>query len=224
LVTIVIDSIAGASTKQEMEAEFDKDGYATSKAIIISKAMRKITQLIARENILLIMTNQLRVKMGVSFGDPYTTSGGKAIGFHSSVRMRLHQMGKLKGKLPGDEKERVVGIKTKATIFKNRISPPHREVMFDIYFDSGIDKLSGLLIAMKELKIIKVAGSWMQFDDIKKYTETKFQASGWPAVYKQFERELYEEVCQRYIVKYKDMKFDPTTSEVTLESGTDLSE
>ena len=84
LVTIVVDSVAAATTKVELSADYDQAGYATQKAIIISKAMRKITNLIGRERILVVFTNQLRVRMGVSFGDPYTTSGGKALGFHAS--------------------------------------------------------------------------------------------------------------------------------------------
>jgi len=138
LVTIVVDSIMGASTKIEMAAEYDKDGYATSKSIILSKAMRKVTNWIARERICLIFTNQLRTKLGVSFGDPWTTAGGKALPFHSSVRLRLKSLGQIKGKVNGVEQ--VVGIKTKVTIVKNRMGPPHRSINYDIYFDSGIDK------------------------------------------------------------------------------------
>ena len=90
LVTIVVDSIAGASTKTEMAADFDKDGYATAKALIMSKAMRKITNLIGRERICLIFTNQLRQKLNApAFSDPWTTPGGKSIPFHASVRIRL---------------------------------------------------------------------------------------------------------------------------------------
>ena len=101
LVTIVVDSIMGASTKIEMSMEYDKDGYATSKSIILSKAMRKVTNWIARERICLIFTNQLRTKLGVSFGDPWTTAGGKAIPFHSSVRLRLKNLGQIKAKING---------------------------------------------------------------------------------------------------------------------------
>ena len=89
LVTILVDSLAAASTKIEMDADFDKDGYATQKAIIISKAMRKVTQMIARQKVCLVFTNQLRQKLGVMFGDPWTTSGGKALPFHASTRIRL---------------------------------------------------------------------------------------------------------------------------------------
>ena len=88
LVTILVDSLAAATTRTELAGDFDKDGWATSKAIIISKAMRKITQMIGRQKICLVFTNQLRQKLGVMFGDPWTTSGGKALPFHASTRIR----------------------------------------------------------------------------------------------------------------------------------------
>lgn len=84
LVTIALDSVSAATTKIEQDADYDKDGWATAKAILMSKAMRKITNIIAKQRVLLICTSQLREKMGVMFGDKYTTSGGKALGFHAS--------------------------------------------------------------------------------------------------------------------------------------------
>jgi RecA/RadA recombinase len=125
----------GASTKIEMDSEYDKDGYATSKSIILSKAMRKVTNWIARENICLIFTNQLRTRLGVSFGDQWTTSGGKAIAFHSSVRLRLKSVGQIKLAKSADKPEAVVGITTRAQVVKNRMGPPLRTVDYDIYFD-----------------------------------------------------------------------------------------
>jgi len=105
-VTIVVDSVAAASTEKEMEADYGKDGYATDKAIIISKAMRKITNLIGRQKITLVFTNQLRQKMNaMPFSDPWTTSGGKAIAFHASVRLRLKSMGTIKAKENGIVKQ-----------------------------------------------------------------------------------------------------------------------
>ena len=98
IVTIVVDSVAAASTKNELAADYNKDGYATDKAIIISKAMRKITNMIGRQKITLVFTNQLRQKLGVMFGDPWTTSGGKALPFHASTRIRLKNVGQIKDK------------------------------------------------------------------------------------------------------------------------------
>ena len=166
LVTILVDSLAAASTKVEMEADFDKDGWATAKAIVISKAMRKITQMVGRERVALVFTNQLRQKLGVMFGDPWTTSGGKALPFHSSTRIRLKNMGQIK-----DTKKNTLGMKARAQIIKNRLGPPLRHADFNLYFDSGIDDKGSWLQVMKDHKLVKVAGAWytikFEGEDIK---------------------------------------------------------
>ncbi len=152
LVTILVDSVMGATTHKELEAEYGKDGYATDKAIILSKAMRKITGMISKENICLIFTNQLRVKMNAMFGDPYTTSGGKALAFHSSVRLRLTSLGQIKIKTKTVDE--IVGIKTRAKIVKNRLGPPLKSVDYDIYFNSGIDDWGSWMTILKDRGII----------------------------------------------------------------------
>tara|TARA_R110000751_G_scaffold164717_1_gene270869 strand:- start:5510 stop:6667 length:1158 start_codon:yes stop_codon:yes gene_type:complete len=208
LVTIVVDSIMGASTKIEMAAEYDKDGYATSKSIILSKAMRKVTNWIARERICLIFTNQLRTKLGVSFGDPWTTAGGKALPFHSSVRLRLKSLGQIKGKVNGVEQ--VVGIKTKVTIVKNRMGPPHRSINYDIYFDSGIDNYGGWLNIMKDFSLVKQGGAWYTYEDIDVNTgevleEIKFQSKDFEEKIinnPDIQNRLYDRICESYIFKY----------------------
>lgn len=209
LVTIIVDSVMGASTKQEMSMEYDKDGYATSKSIILSKAMRKVTNWIARERICLIFTNQLRVKMGVMFGDPWTTSGGKAIPFHSSVRLRLKNMGQIKAKVRGQEQ--VVGIKTRVTVVKNRMGPPLRSVDYEIYFDSGIDNYGGWLKVMKDFKLVKQGGAWYTYQDVdvntgEVFEEFKFQSKDFvETVLKNDEirERLYNRICNEYIFKYQ---------------------
>ena len=155
LVTILVDSLAAASTKVEMDADFDKDGWATSKAIVLSKAMRKITQMIARQKVCLIFTNQLRQKMGVMFGDPWTTSGGKALPFHASTRIRLKNMGQIK-----DTKKNTIGIKIRAQVIKNRLGPPLRSADFQLYFDKGIDDFGSWLEVIKQHNLVKQGGSW----------------------------------------------------------------
>ena len=199
LVTILVDSLAGASTKVEMEADFEKDGWATSKAIIVSKAMRKITQMVGRERIALIFTNQLRQKLGVMFGDPWTTSGGKALPFHSSTRIRLKNMGQIK-----DTGKNVLGMKCRAQIIKNRLGPPLRHADFNLYFDSGIDDKGSWLQVLKDQKLVKVAGAWytLNYED----EDIKFQS-------KDFEKKLeevdglqdylYDEICEASILKYQ---------------------
>ncbi|MBT4208083.1 hypothetical protein HOE22_07050, partial [Candidatus Woesearchaeota archaeon] len=162
LVTIMVDSLAGATTKVELEADFNKDGWATAKAIIISKAMRKITQMIGREKIALIFTNQLRQKLGVMFGDPWTTSGGKALPFHASTRIRLKNMGQIK-----DSKKNTIGMKCRAQIVKNRLGPPLRHADYDMYFDRGIDNYGAWLTVLKEHKLVKSGGAWYTLTDGK---------------------------------------------------------
>ena len=154
-VAIVVDSIAGASTKNELEGNYDKTGYATDKAIIISQALRKITNMIGRQNICLICTNQLRQKMNVLFGDPWTTSGGKALAFHSSVRIRIKSVGQIK--ITQNKKQVTIGIKSNAAIVKNRVGRPKRSADFDIFFDRGIDDTPSWLGILEELKIITKA-------------------------------------------------------------------
>ena len=209
IVTIVVDSVAGATTKVESEADYDKDGWATAKAIIMSKSLRKITNLVGRENIALIFTNQLRQKLGVSFGDPWTTSGGKALGFHSSVRMRLYTQGTIR-----DKNQRIIGITTKAKITKNRLGPPLREVSYDVYFDSGIDNPGGWFLYLKQNKLIKSSGAWYTLVIPETGEEIKFQSKDFASkIYHnpEYHDEVYKMICDDFILRYKkkDQGIDP---------------
>lgn len=205
LVTIIVDSVAGASTKTEMAAEFDKDGWATSKAIVLSKAMRKITNFVGRERICLIFTNQLRTRLGVSFGDPYTTSGGKAIAFHSSVRLRLKSIGQIKLK-DDSGREEVFGIKTRAQVIKNRMGPPLRSVDYDIYFDSGIDDYGSWLTMLKDFKLVTQAGAWYTYTDMSTGEEIKFQSKDFQTKILDvpgMKDQVYRAICDKYILNYR---------------------
>ena len=199
LVTILVDSLAGASTKVEMEADFEKDGWATSKAIIVSKAMRKITQMVGRERIALIFTNQLRQKLGVMFGDPWTTSGGKALPFHSSTRIRLKNMGQIK-----DTGKNVLGMKCRAQIIKNRLGPPLRHADFNLYFDSGIDDKGSWLQVLKDHKLVKAAGAWYTLNYKKE--DIKFQSKDFEKKLEEvdgLQDHLYDQICEASILKYQ---------------------
>ena len=205
LVTILVDSLAAASTKVELDADFDKDGWATAKAIIISKAMRKVTQMIARQKVALVFTNQLRQKLGVMFGDPWTTSGGKALPFHSSTRVRFKNAGQIK-----DTNKNTIGIKIKGQVIKNRLGPPMRTVEFPLYFDKGIDDFGSWLTVMKEHKLLKVGGAWytLQHCDL----ETGELIKEYKFLSKDFENLMLENselkdycyglICEACIIKY----------------------
>ena len=205
LVTILVDSLAAASTKVEMDADFDKDGWATAKAIIISKAMRKITQMIARQKVALVFTNQLRQKLGVMFGDPWTTSGGKALPFHSSTRVRFRNIGQIK-----DGNKNTIGIKIKGQVIKNRLGPPMRTAEFPLYFDTGIDDFGSWLNVMKEHKLIKQGGSWYTLDEVDSKTgevikEHKFLSKDFEELMESnptLKQSCYDRICDACIIKY----------------------
>ena len=198
LVTILVDSLAAASTKVEMEADFEKDGWATAKAIIISKAMRKITQMIGRQKIALVFTNQLRQKLGVMFGDPWTTSGGKALPFHASTRIRLKNLGQIK---KGND---IIGMKIRAQVIKNRLGPPMRHADFELYFETGIDDFGSWLKVMKEHKLVKQGGSWYTMEN-HKGKELKFQSKDWNEQLEdeEFREYCYNMICDKIILKYE---------------------
>lgn len=215
LVTIIVDSVAAASTKKEMEADFGKDGYATDKAIIISKAMRKITGLLGREKIALVFTNQLRQKMNApAFSDPWTTSGGKAIAFHASTRIRLSLIGKIQ-----DGNKNVVGVNVKAVVVKNRLGPPHRVAEFDIYFDRGIDDYGSWLDVLKENNLVKQSGAWYTMIDETTGEEIKFQSKDFPKFLDSNitrKEEIYSKICDTLIMKYRS-EYNPDA--MTLDTG-----
>ena len=200
----MVDSVAAATTKVEQSDDFDQTGWATQKAIILSKAMRKITQMIGRQRVCLVFTNQLRVKLGAMFGDPYTTSGGKAIGFHASCRLRLKAAGQIKIKIGG--KDQVIGIKTKAQVVKNRMGPPLRTAEFNILFDSGVDDYGSWLQIMKDNNLVTQGGSWYTYTDTVTGEMIKFMSKEFVSkILSDPERKarLYDEICESMIMDYK---------------------
>ncbi len=216
LVTIVVDSVAAATTKVELEADYDKDGWATTKAILMSKAMRKITNMIGKQRIVLAFTNQLREKMGVMFGDKYTTSGGKALGFHASVRVRLQSVGKLKAKI--GSKEIIVGVETEATVTKNRLGPPYKKAKFEIYFDSGINDLGSWFTLLKEYGVLSGTGAWYTLVREDTGEEIKFQSKDWIAKLEadqDLKNYAYDKMCSVMISKYRHTE---QSSEIEVDS------
>ena len=201
ILTIIVDSVAAASTKVELESDHGKDGFATGKSIIISKAMRKITTMIGRQKVLTVFTNQLRQNLNaMAFGDKYVVSGGKSLAYHCSVRVRLNNTGKLK------KGEEVIGNECKAVVVKNRMGPPQRQAAFDIYFDSGIADYGSWIKVLKENNLIKQGGAYYTYkkDD---GSEWKFQSKDFVETMKSdktMSEEVYLKICDSVIMKYKD--------------------
>jgi len=201
ILTLIIDSVAAASTKAELESDHGKDGFATGKSIIISKAMRKITTMIGRQKVLTVFTNQLRQNLNaMAFGDKYVVSGGKSLAYHCSVRVRLNNTGKLK------KGEEVIGNECKAVVVKNRMGPPQRQASFDIYFDSGIADYGSWIKVLKENNLVKQGGAYYTYkkDD---GSEWKFQSKDFVETMKTdkaLSEEVYLKICDAVVMKYKD--------------------
>lgn len=216
LVTLIVDSIAGVTTEKELESEHGVDGYNTAKALIIGKAMRRITDLISKQRILLVLTNQLRVNMNaMAFGDKYMTPGGKAIPFAASVRVRLATTGKLK---KGDD---VIGVKCKATVIKNRMGPPHRVAEFEIFFDSGIqDRKSWLEFLKKHGKATNSKGTYTIKLDSGKHELTVAEFAEKLNTDAAFKDEVYNFICNKQIMLYRDptSKIDEDVTEASEEA------
>ena len=201
ILTLIIDSVAAASTKAELESEHGKDGFATGKSIIISKAMRKITNMIGKQKVLTVFTNQLRQNLNaMAFGDKYVVSGGKALAYHCSVRVRLNNTGKLK------KGEEIIGNECKAVVIKNRMGPPQRQANFEIYFDSGIADYSSWIKILKDNSIIKQGGAYYSYKK-DNGEDWKFQSKDFVSIMQSDEKlkeELYLKICEAVIMKYKD--------------------
>jgi recombination protein RecA len=160
-------------------------------------------------------SNQLRQKMNaMAFSDPWTTSGGKALAFHASTRLRLALTGKITNSA-GD----VIGVKVKATVVKNRLGPPHRVAEFEIYFNRGIDDTGAWLKMMKELKMVKQGGAWYTYEDATK-GELKFQSKDFAAFLEEdpARKELiYQQICDSLVMKYQS-EFDPEDVNISAAS------
>ncbi len=155
---IVVDSVAALTPKAEIEGEMG-DVHMGLQARLMSQALRKITGISSKTNATVVFTNQLRMKIGVMFGNPETTTGGNALKFYSSVRMDIRKRQTLKA--DGD----VTGHTVRVKVVKNKMAPPFKEAMFEIIYPNGIDKFSSLVDAAVSYEVIQKAGSWFKMGD-----------------------------------------------------------
>ena len=197
---LVIDSVAALTPKAEIEGEMG-DSHMGLQARLMSQALRKLTGSISRTNCIIIFINQIRMKIGVMFGSPETTTGGNALKFYASVRIDIRRIGSIK------DKEDVVGNQTRVKVVKNKVAPPFKVVDFDIMYGHGISRDGEILDLGVKLEVIEKSGSWFSYNGNKigqgRENSKKFLSEN---------RAIAEEIASLIRQKSKDHSLDLVVS------------
>jgi len=190
---VVIDSVAALTPRAEIEGDMG-DSHMGLQARLMSQALRKLTASISKSRTMVIFINQLRMKIGVMFGNPETTTGGNALKFYSSVRLDIRRIGAIKD---GDQ---VIGARTRVKVVKNKVAPPFRQVEFDIIYGRGISLLGELIDYGVEFEIIEKSGSWYSFNG-ERIGQGRENAKTFLETHPDTLRDVKEKVTHKFAVK-----------------------
>jgi recombination protein RecA len=233
-ITVAWDSVAGTPTRMELEGTLDVNmNSQLEKSKVLAIMMRKLTRTVGVDRITMVFTNQMKTKIGVMFGDPMGTPGGKAIPYHASVRVRLKRAGELKDPRSGSDD--VVGIHTRAKVIKNRLGPPLRVCEFDIHFSNGVDNVSSWLPYLHSVGEIEKDDGWLYIPSLPsgkvetkkgahegKDRGVKFQTPSWEKILERPEVKAHVlKLLEKHLVVKYDTPAQQTGIELDPESLTD---
>jgi recombination protein RecA len=211
---IVIDSVAALVPKAEIEGEMG-DSFVGLQARLMSQALRKLTAVTAKSKTTLVFINQIREKIGVMFGSPETTTGGRALKFYSSVRIDIRRIGQIK------DGEEPIGARTKATVVKNKVAPPFKKCEFDILFNEGINRLGEVLDLGVETNFLKRSGTWISYGETR-LGQGREKARDFlkenPTLAKEIEESLVASVLKRSAAVLAGNSSSPSGATTTSES------
>ena len=211
---IVIDSVAALVPKAEIEGEMG-DSFVGLQARLMSQALRKLTAVTAKSKTTLVFINQIREKIGVMFGSPETTTGGRALKFYSSVRIDIRRSGQIK------DGEEPIGARTKATVVKNKVAPPFKKCEFDILFNEGINRLGEVIDLGVETNFLKRSGTWISYGETR-LGQGREKARDFlkenPTLAKEIEESLVASVLKRTAAVLAGNSSSPSGATTTSES------
>lgn len=190
---VIVDSVAALTPKAEIEGDMG-DSHVGLQARLMSQALRKLTANIKRSNTLVIFINQIRMKIGVMFGSPETTTGGNALKFYASVRLDIRRIGSIK------RGEEVVGNETRVKVVKNKVAPPFRQAEFDILYNEGISRESEVIHLATELGLIEKSGAWYSYNQ-EKIGQGKENVRNYLKEHPQLAQDLEQKIRAEFLVK-----------------------
>jgi len=206
---VIVDSVAALTPKAEIEGEMG-DTHVGLQARLMSQALRKLTANIKRSNVLVIFINQIRMKIGVMFGSPETTTGGNALKFYSSVRLDIRRIGSIK------KGEEILGSETRVKVVKNKVAPPFRIAEFDIYYNEGISRESEIINLAVQLGFIEKSGAWYSYQQ-EKIGQGKDNVRTFLKEHPEISKTLEQKIRQEFLINQKKAAVDNSVEELAVD-------